>query len=132
MAEHVRSVQDLLVWQRAMDLVETCYRLTADFPQEEKFGLTSQIRRASTSIPANIAEGFGRWNPADFARFVAIASGSLRELDTHLLISTRLGYLNTSLANPTLRKTEELARMLYRIRETVLENAGIKNKSAKP
>ena len=131
MAEHVRSVQDLMIWQRAMDLVETCYRLTAGFPQEEKFGLTSQIRRASTSIPANIAEGFGRWNPADFARFVSIASGSLRELDTHLLISARLGFLNTSLANSTLRKTEELARMLYRIRKTVLVNAGIKNRPTK-
>ena len=131
MREHVRSVRDLLVWQRAMDLVEICYRLTANFPQEEKFGLKSQIRRASTSIPANIAEGFGRWNPADFARFISIASGSLRELETHLAISARLEFLNTSSVTSTLRQTEELARMLYRIRKTVLTNAGLKTNNRK-
>ena len=132
MAAQVRSVRDLLVWRRAMDLVELCYRLTANFPREEKFGLTSQIRRASGSIPANIAEGFGRWNPVEFARFVSIAAGSLRELDTHLLISARLGFLNSASVDSTLRQTEELARMLYRIRKTVLANADLKARNAKP
>ena len=69
-----QSVQRLKVWQKSMDLVETSYKLSARLPMDERFGLISQIRRAATSVPANIAEGFGRWNARDFARFAAIAS----------------------------------------------------------
>ncbi|WP_447529203.1 four helix bundle protein [Vreelandella sp. TE19] len=89
----MRKHQELRVWQQAMDLVEEVYRLTAKFPSNEKFGLTSQLRRAAVSIPSNIAEGAARGSSKDFIRFLFIARGSLSEIETQLLISLRLGYL---------------------------------------
>jgi four helix bundle protein len=117
-----QSVQRLKVWQKSMDLVETAYKLSSRLPLDERFGLISQIRRAATSVPANIAEGFGRWNARDFARFTAIASGSLRELETHLIIVQRLGYLDKAAVDGALRLTDDLSRMLYRMRRRVLAN----------
>jgi four helix bundle protein len=107
-----------------MDLVEISYKLSSRLPLDERFGLISQIRRAATSIPANIAEGFGRWNARDFARFAAIASGSLRELETHLIIVQRLGYLDKSAVEAALRLTDDLSKMLYKMRRRVLANIG--------
>jgi len=120
----MQSVRELKTWQKAMDLVEACYKLSATLPGDERFGLTSQIRRAATSIPANIAEGFGRWNTRELARFLAISSGSLRELETHLIITRRLGYVSEAKAEPLLRATDELAKMLFRMRERVMINIG--------
>jgi four helix bundle protein len=105
-----------------MDLVADCYKLVAVFPRDEKFGLVSQIRRAPSSVPANIAEGFGRWSAPDFARFLAIASGSLRELETHLIIAQRLGYLSDGSVDSTFHAIDDLAKMLYRMRVRVREN----------
>jgi four helix bundle protein len=85
------SYQDLRVWQDAMTLAEACYRLTADFPRDELFGLTSQIRRSSASIAANIAEGFGREHTGSFIQSLRVAQGSLKELETHLLLAERVG-----------------------------------------
>ena len=82
----IKSYQDLTVWQRAMDLVEGVYRVTKDWPKDEQYGLTNQVRRAVVSVPANIAEGQGRTSDREFARFLAIAHGSLYEVETHLLI----------------------------------------------
>jgi four helix bundle protein len=79
-----RAVRGLKVWQKSIELVEECLRVSAMLPQQE-LSLTSQIRRACTSLPANIAEGFARWNSREFVRYLAIASGSLRELETHLV-----------------------------------------------
>jgi four helix bundle protein len=115
-----RAVRDLKVWQKSMDVAEACYRLTAMLPPEERFGLTAQIRRACTSVPANIAEGFGRWNSREFVRFLAIASGSLRELETHLVISCRLGFVTSRSTEPLFRAIDDLARMLYRMRLRVI------------
>jgi len=81
------------VWQRAVDLVLKVYEATDCFPQKEVFGLTNQLRRASVSIPSNIAEGQGRNTTRDFLRFLAMARGSLQELETQLLIAYRLGFL---------------------------------------
>jgi four helix bundle protein len=117
-----QSVQRLKVWQKSMDLVETSYKLSSRLPLDERFGLISQIRRAATSIPANIAEGFGRWNARDFARFAAIASGSLRELETHFIIVQRLGYLDKVAVDSALRLTDDLSKMLYRMRRRILAN----------
>lgn len=117
-----QSVERLKVWQKSMDLVETSYKLPARLPMDERFGLISQIRRAATSIPANIAEGFGRWNARDFARFSAIASGSLRELETHLMIVQRLGYLDKVAVEAALRAADDLSKMLYGMRRRVLAN----------
>ena len=117
-----QSVQRPKVWQKSMDLVESSYKLSSRLPPDERFGLVSQIRRAATSVPANIAEGFGRWNARDFARFAAIASGSLRELETHLIIVQRLGFLDKFTVETILRQADELSKMLYRMRRRVLAN----------
>lgn len=110
------TVQKLKMWQKSMDLVEACYKISSSFPPDERFGLLSQIKRAATSIPANIAGGYGRWNVREFARFLAIANGSLRELETDILIAKRLGYLGPGGATPILESTTEVARMIYAMR----------------
>ncbi len=104
--------RDLLVWQKAMDLVENVYLATASFPKEEMFGLTSQLRRAAVSVPSNIAEGHGRQSDRDFQRFLRIAQGSLRELETQLLLAQRLKYVDQPASSTLLESTEELGRLL--------------------
>src|SRR5436190_6583461 len=89
----IKSHRDLIVWQRAMDLVEAVYHLSASFPKAEIYGLTSQMRRAVVSVPANIAEGQGRRLTREYLYFLSNARGSLLELDTHLEIAARLKYL---------------------------------------
>jgi four helix bundle protein len=88
-----RNHRSLKAWQQAIQLVEHVYSLTAAFPKEELFGLSSQIRRAAVSVPANIAEGAARSGSKELLRFLSIATASLSELDTHVEISRRLGYL---------------------------------------
>ncbi len=89
----IQSYRDLSAWQKGMDLLVEIYQLTKLFPKDEQFGLTSQLRRAAVSVPANIAEGYGRWNRGDFRRFISISRGSLAEVETHLEIAIRLEYL---------------------------------------
>src|SRR5437870_12101920 len=89
----VKNYQELIVWQRAIDLVEDVYKASKNFPREEIYGLTSQIRRAAVSIPSNIAEGQGRRTTSDFLRHLSIAYGSLREVETQILIARRLKYV---------------------------------------
>src|SRR3954467_1556385 len=89
----VKNYQELVAWQKAMDLVEAVYKVSEKFPKEEVFGLRAQLRRSSVSIPSNIAEGQGRAGAVEFCRFLHIAHGSLREVETQLLIAQRLGYL---------------------------------------
>ena len=88
-----RRYQQLVVWQKAMELVTEVYQMTAEFPDTEKFGLTSQMRRAAISIPSNIAEGAGRGTDREFIRFLQIARCSLLELETQAMIATRLNLL---------------------------------------
>ncbi len=85
-----RSYRDLRVWQEAMALAELCYRQTRDFPPDELFGLTAQIRRAAASIPANIAEGWGRDSTGSYVQFLRIAQGSCKELETHAMLAQRV------------------------------------------
>jgi len=92
----IKSFEDLAVWQMGKNITMETYRLTADFPKEEAFVLIPQIRRAALSVPANIAEGFGRYHHLDKARFYLNARGSLYELKSHLLIAQELGYFNQS------------------------------------
>ena len=108
----IQSYRDLKVWQEGMALAEQCYLLTRAFPRDEMFGLTGQIRRAAASIPANIAEGYGRDSTGEFVRFLQIAQGSLKELETHLLLSVRVGFLSGSNAEPALAHADALGRML--------------------
>jgi four helix bundle protein len=89
----LRTYKELIVWQKAMDLVEEVYKATRSFPREEIYGLTSQLRRAAVSIPSNIAEGQGRSTTPDFLRDLSIPYGSLLEVETQILIAIRLGYL---------------------------------------
>lgn len=107
-----RNYRDLIVWQRAMDLVETIYRLSAGLPAEERFGLTSQLRRSAVSIPSNIAEGQARGSAPDFVRFLQIAHGSLREAETQLMIAQRIGYLSHREVEPLLEQSGEVGRLL--------------------
>jgi four helix bundle protein len=108
----IKSYRDLRVWQDAMTLAETCYRLTRDFPREELFGLTSQIRRAASSVPANIAEGHGRENTGNFVQHLRIAQGSLKELETHFLLAERVSILKAIDLQPVLSQCETLGKML--------------------
>lgn len=108
----VRSYQDLRVWQLGMDLVVVAHSLAKSLPSFERYGLASQIRRASVSIPANIAEGHGRDHLGDYLRMLSIAKGSLTELETELMIAVRLGYTSSETILPVLKQTAELGRML--------------------
>ncbi|MCH9807211.1 MAG: four helix bundle protein [Alphaproteobacteria bacterium] len=108
----VKSYRDLLVWQKAMDLAESCYRITAGFPREERYGLTTQIRRAAASIAANIAEGQGREQTKVFIQFLRVAQGSLKEVETHLLLSQRVDLVENGNAEALLQDCDELGRML--------------------
>ena len=87
--------KDLEVWKRSIDLVLKVYDLSKNIPSEEKYGLISQIKRSSVSIPSNIAEGAGRSSTKEFIRFIDIANGSLSELETQLIITSKLGYYDT-------------------------------------
>jgi four helix bundle protein len=113
------TVKHLKVWKKSIDLVETSYRTSAAFPSGERFGLISQIQRAATSIPANISEGYGRWNAKDFARFLSIASGSLRELETHFEVAQRLGYVTARGLAPVFQAIDQLSGMIYVLREKI-------------
>jgi four helix bundle protein len=110
--QSINSYRDLRVWQDAMTLAESCYRLTRQFPRDELFGLTSQIRRASGSIPANIAEGPGRENTGNFVQYLRISQGSLKELETHLLLAERVGILAVPDSQTALAQCESLGKML--------------------
>ena len=107
----VRTYQELVVWQRAMNLVVAVYKLSAQFPKEEMYGLTSQIRRAAVSIPSNIAEGQGRGIGNEFARFLRISQGSMQEVETQALVAERLGYVNMSQVFPLMDLTAETGRL---------------------
>lgn len=108
----VRSYRDLRVWGEGMALAESCYHLTKPFPREEIYGLTSQIRRSAVSIPANIAEGYGRENRGEYIQFLRVAQGSLKELETHLLLAQRIQLSPSNKIEPALCQCESLGRML--------------------
>ncbi|WP_052464533.1 four helix bundle protein [Geoalkalibacter subterraneus] len=107
----VQSYKDLIVWQKAMDLVAMIYQVTRAFPKEELYGLTNQLRRAAVSIPSNIAEGHARSSTQEFHRFLSIARGSLAEVETQLLIAQRLGYLSANQLSPILSLQVEINKM---------------------
>jgi four helix bundle protein len=107
-----RNYSDLIVWQRAMDFVEAIYRATKGFPVDERYGLTSQMRRAAISIPSNIAEGQGRGGMVGMVRFLRIAYGSLREVETQVILAGRLSYLEASTERSLLDCASEIGRLL--------------------
>ncbi len=118
----IGSYRDLIVWQKSMALAKGVYGLTQRFPAEEKFGLTSQMRRAAVSVPSNIAEGQARRGSREFIQFLSQAEGSLAELDTQLTLALELGYAEPSQATPLANLMEEIRRMLDALRRK-LESA---------
>ena len=108
----VKTYRDLIVWQKAMQLVTDVYSLIKSLPKDEVYGLTSQVRRCSISIPSNIAEGYGRKSTNDYCRFLQIAIGSLYELQTQLEICLNLNYLTNSVFDNINEQSREIERML--------------------
>ncbi|MFT3787822.1 MAG: four helix bundle protein [Tepidisphaeraceae bacterium] len=107
----VSSYKELLAWQRAMELAEEIYRLTRSFPDDERFGLTNQMRRSAVSIASNIAEGQGRGAGSDFARFLRIANGSRQELETQLALSYRIGMTTEASAGKAFTLIDKVGRL---------------------
>lgn len=108
----IRDYRDLEVWQKAIDLVVESYRITRAFPAEERYSLTAQLRRAAVSVPSNIAEGRGRFGLGGFLYHLSVANGSLMELETQVIISERLGYVNRAPTRAVLEKSGEVRRLL--------------------
>lgn len=115
----MKDFRKLSVWQKAHLLTLAVYKTTAHFPKEELYGLTSQIRRACISIPANIAEGCGKGGDTEFGRFLQIAQSSASELDYHLLLSHELNYLTDNDYDALSRQIEEVRRMLTTLTKRV-------------
>jgi four helix bundle protein len=113
--EVIQSFRDLDVWQRSMDLSVLIYRLTQEFPRDEIFGLTSQLRRASVSIPSNIAEGQGRLNTREFRQFLSIARGSNCELRAQLGIARELGFGNQKLLDESEGLSRRIGQMISKL-----------------
>ncbi len=121
------SYRDLVAWQKSIRWVAEIYRVTKKFPQDERFGLTSQLRRAAVSVPSNIAEGQARLSAADFRRFLGQARGSLVEVETQLAIAKELGYLDQSTAGALNQQTSEVARILNGLLTSISTRAGSEN-----
>ena len=113
------NYRELIVWQRAMDLAAAVHRCTRRFPADERFGLTSQIRRAAVSVPSNIAEGQGRGTAAEFRQFLRISRGSLQEVETQLLLAERFEYVTPFEVQPVLNTADEVARLLHRLQASL-------------
>ncbi len=116
-----RNYRDLLVWQKAMDLVEAIYDITREYPKAEEFGLKAQMRRAAVSIPTNIAEGQGRHRPKMFRQFLDIAMGSLSELETQVYLSVRLRLLTKEKSIAICSRCEEIVKMIYGLANSLRE-----------
>jgi four helix bundle protein len=108
----IRSYRDLNVWQFGMDLAELAYRITRRSPRDEIYGMTSQIRRAAASVPANIAEGHGRNSRGEYIQFLRVAQGSLKELETHILLARRIGFATERDVSLLLERAETTGKML--------------------
>ena len=121
----LRSYRDLLVWQKALDLAVLVYRLSEKFPKSEIYGLTSQVRRASVSVPSNIAEGYGRGSRKEYLQFLSVAQGSLKELETQVILAERLHYANQEEANRLLSVSETVGKMLGGLMRSLRTRIGV-------
>jgi four helix bundle protein len=108
----LQSYRELLVWQKAMELALLVYRLTEGFPRREVYGLAAQIRRAGVSVPSNIAEGYGRGSRKEYVQFLSIAQGSLKELETQIIVAGRLTYATPAQTARVLAEAEVVGKML--------------------
>jgi four helix bundle protein len=119
MDEKIRNFKDLRVWQKGLELVKEIYTITRDFPKEEQFGLTSQIRRAAVSIPSNIAEGFRRRYSREQKQFINIALGSSAELETQLIIARELNYLDIKKHDSLMEILDHICGMLVNMSKRI-------------
>jgi four helix bundle protein len=118
----INSHRDLIMWQKSMDMVQVVYQLSSVFPKQELYGLTSQLRRAVVSVPANIAEGHGRGTRKDYASFIAIAKGSVLESSTLLELAVRLSFLKSDEAGQALVLMHEIELMLAKLHQRLTES----------
>ena len=119
----IQSHRDLIVWQKAMDLSVLIYRLASKFPKDETYRLVSQITRAVTSVPANIAEGHARSTARDYAHFLAVAKGSLMESETFLMLAVRLEYVEREQADSAFQLINEISKMLTSLKSKLQERS---------
>jgi four helix bundle protein len=118
----IKSFRDLRVWQAGIEMVENVYRVTCQFPKQEMYGLTSQVRRAAVSVPSNIAEGHTREHGREYLQHLSVAQGSLAELETQLEIASRLGYLSLEALGEVLGQVTSLGKQLYALRNAVAKS----------
>jgi four helix bundle protein len=111
-----KHYKELLVWQKGMTLAKLVYKLTMRFPADERYGLVSQLRRAAVSVPSNIAEGQARRSTSEFLQLLSIAEGSLAELETQLILSTELSFVQQAELEPCLKEIDELQKMLVALK----------------
>jgi carbamoyl-phosphate synthase large subunit len=111
-----RHYKELLIWQKGMVLAKLVYKLTSRFPPQERFGLTSQLRRAAVSVPSNIAEGQARQGTKEFLQFLSHAEGSLAEVETQILLSLELCFASREDATPSLQEIDELQKMIHSLK----------------
>jgi four helix bundle protein len=123
-AEGIQSFKDLLVWKKAIALSVSCYELTKAFPKDETYGMIAQIRRASVSVPANIAEGHGREHTRSFVQFLRVAQGSLKELETHLILAEQVQLVPPESLVEVHAMTDEVGRMLRALIRALQDRLG--------
>ena len=115
----MHNLKELKIWNKAIDLTVDVYKATSNFPKEEMYGLTSQIKRSAVSVPSNISEGAGRNSEKEFVYFLGIASGSSYELQTQLIISSKLNLLSHEMLEPLLKDIDEIQKMNYTFQKTL-------------
>lgn len=115
MAERINHFKDLKVWRNGIELVKKVYLSTNDFPQNEMYGLVSQMRRSAVSIPSNIAEGFKRFHNNEFRQFLYITLGSCAELETQIIIASELNYINVNVRKNMIEDINHISRMIYNL-----------------
>ncbi|MEA1785305.1 four helix bundle protein [Arenibacter sp. GZD96] len=119
----MNKYEDLKVWKKGMDLVELTYFLASELPSDEKYGLVTQLKRSSVSIPSNIAEGVGRNSKKEFIRFLSIANGSTAELETQLLLLNRLNLMEENRTIPLLNLCKEIRKMNYSLQRSLIKES---------
>ncbi|MBR4787229.1 MAG: four helix bundle protein [Bacteroidales bacterium] len=113
----IKNYRELIVWQKAMEMVENIYTLTQSLPKDELFSITNQIRRAAISVPSNIAEGYGRQSKKEYLQFLSIANGSVCEIETQLLLCLRIGYLTEENTKETFQLLSEIGKIITTIKQ---------------
>lgn len=117
----LQSYRELIAWQKSMELVKAIYAATSEFPREEIFGLSSQLKRASVSVPSNIAEGQGRYSTKEFIKHLSIAYGSLMEVETQVMIAQSLNFVSIDKMNSLLEKAAEVGRLINGLTRSLRE-----------